>query len=195
MRSFLLLIPLFLIFSFNSKAQEQQKRHQISGGMGVASTAQIINSFVEFLSGYSKSRLTNSHNIGEFRLSYTYRPKERWHFGGTFSYNHTDSDIYRNDEKIGDRRNAFYTLAVEAGYFYLKREKVKLYSQMGAGVSFVTNTETEINYPDNSRKNSGVLFNSHYSPIGIQYGKDWGGFAEIGFGYRGILSAGLFYNL
>lgn len=186
---------IFLMFGFKSNAQQ----HQISGGMGVGSTTQILNGIAEFGSAFSSmffngAYSTNTRNTGEFRLSYAYTPKERWHFGGTFSYNHADADIYKTDEKIGDRHNDFYTFAGETSYSFLNKEKVKLYALVGAGVTFGTTSKT-IYHPIETYTNSGTLFNFQISPFGIQFGKEWGGFAELGFGYRGLISFGMFYNL
>lgn len=190
-------IPFLAIFLSVQLSMAQE--HKFSTGMGIGTTSHIINGFVEFGSTFgsvflNSARIANTRNTGEFRISYAYIPGERWHFGGTFSYNHAESDIFKNNEKIGYRNNDFYTLAGESGYFFFKREKWKLYALVGAGISFGTSSEVRYE-PRKVFVGNGTLFNFQISPVGIQYGKNWGGFAELGFGYRGVMSFGLFYNL
>lgn len=196
MRNLLFFCSLFLFFSFTSYSQRQQ----VSAGVGIASSTQILDGFLEVGSNlftfgfFDTPRITNTRNIGEIRVSYAYFPQERWSFGGTLSYNHSDSDVFYKEDKIGDRNNNFYTLAAETSFSFLNKEKVKLYALLGAGVTYASITETSYD-PSETSDFSGALFNFHVTPLGIQIGNKWGGFAEAGFGYRGIVSAGMFYNL
>lgn len=129
-------------------------------------------------------------------MSYAYTPQERWQFGGTVTYGHSKSDLTRlpGSDVFAHRYVDYYGIAGETSYIYHNREKVKLYALVGAGVSF--GKETDIIFlPENHFVTDHTFFEYQISPIGIRYGKRWGGFAEAGFGYRGIISAGLFYNL
>lgn len=195
MRNLMLLLSLLLIANFTSYSQ----KHQVSGGVGIASSSQIMDAFLEFasifpFSMYDSPRIVNTQNIGEFRVSYAYTPQERWSFGGTLSYNHSKSDVFYKEREIGKRTNNFITLAGETGFNYLNREKIRLYALVGAGLTYAVISETDHELRETFDSSDGI-FNFHVSPIGIQIGQKWGGFAEAGFGYRGLLSAGVFYNL
>lgn len=129
-------------------------------------------------------------------MSYAYTPQERWQFGGTVTYGHSKSNLTPlfSDEVFAYRYVDFYGIAGETSYIFHNREKVKLYALVGAGVSF--GKETAIIFLSEEHfVTDYTYFEYQITPIGIRYGKKWGGFAEIGFGYRGILSFGMFYNL
>lgn len=179
-------------------SQTYSQKHQISAGMGIGSSNQILDVLESSFSPifFATSTLNQTSELGEFRISYAYTPEEKWHFGGTLSYSSTNFDVNYNQEKIGKQVNTYYTLAAETGYSYLKKEKLDLYALLGAGATFGTSKKQTQNssfaiddyYHD-------TFFNFQVTPIGVRYGKQWGGFAELGFGYRGIFSFGIFYNL
>ncbi len=184
-----------IILSTYSFSQE----HQVSVGMGVGSTPQIIDAFMEIGSDFSliffhaTSTLNKTNNIGEYRLAYGYTPKDRWNFGGAFSFNQSQFDVVSTEGKIGERVINYYTLAAESSYYFMKKEKLKLYALLGAGATLGSLKEKDF-LSDKENRSRGTFFNFQITPIGISYGKQWGGFAELGFGYRGILSFGVFYN-
>lgn len=190
---------LLLGISFFITTQTFSQKHQISAGMGLGSTVQILDSFLEMGSGisyifFNSFFLEKTENIGEFRISYAYTPKEHWRFGGAFSYNQSKFEAINGLEKIGDKKNNYYTLAAETSYAFLNKERIKLYALLGAGATFTT-VESKNFITNRSSSSQGTIFNFQITPIGFRYGKQWGGFAELGFGYRGLASFGVFYIL
>lgn len=190
-----IIVCAILLFGTQTYSQE----HEISAGMGLGSTNQILEGFLSFGSAFSAgffdtSFLDKTKSLGEFRLEYAYTPKEKWHFGGAFSYNYSEFDAVKNGEKLGEQTNTYYTIAGEASYSFLKKESLRLYALLGAGATFGNVNRTEYTHQEKYRS-QGALFNFQITPIGIRYGKDWGGFAELGFGYRGVLSFGVFYRV
>lgn len=186
---------IFIAVISHSYSQE----HQIAAGMGIGSTSQILDGFLSFGTAFSSVFFDSSYhdktkNIGEFRVAYAYTPKEKWHFGGAFSYNYSEFDIIRKKEKLGEQTNSYYTLAAETSYSFLKKEKLNLYVLLGAGATLSTAKQTKIQ-TNTEITGDDLFFNFQITPIGISYGNHWGGFAELGFGYRGLLSFGVFYDL
>jgi len=143
----------------------------------------------------SPASLSETSELGEFRLAYAYTPKERWHYGGVVSFSQKMYDLSYNHEKIGERVNTYYTVAAEASYSYLKKEKLDMYALLGAGATFRSSKQTQHSSVENDAKDQDSLFNFQITPVGARYGKQWGAFAELGFGYRGVFSFGAFYNL
>lgn len=184
-----------LFLSSNTFSQQ----HQLSVGMGLGTTSQILDVFTELGSGFSGIAFNSDYerktkNVGDFRIGYAYTPKKRWSFGAAFSYNYSEFDVFNSGEKIGEQSNTYYTVAAETSYYYMKKEKTKLYGLLGVGGTFVTlDANDQIN--NISEKSNDSFPNYHFTPIGVSYGKTWGGFAEIGIGYRGLFSFGLFYDL
>lgn len=176
-----IIILLLLIFGFESYSQH----HQISGGMAFGSIT------FDRLHDFSFGR-KNVREQREFRLSYAYVPQERWQYGASVMYGHSKSDMTLRGDVFAHRYVDYYGIAGETSYAYHNREKLKLYALVGAGVSFAT--EFYRNFDDFNKIEKHRFFEYHITPIGIRYGKKWGGFAEIGYGYRGFISIGLFYN-
>lgn len=187
----LFIIAVFLTLCSHSYSQ----KHQISAGMGLASSNQILDVFESSLTFLfvQGSALNETGQVGEFRIAYAYIPQERWRFGGSLSFSQTDYDVIHDQLKHGEQANSYYTLAAESSYAYLKREKFNMYALVGAGATFRNSKQINF-YLGEDETLSDTLFNFQITPIGASYGKQWGGFAELGFGYRGIFSFGLFYN-
>jgi len=86
------------------------------------------------------------------------------------------------------------TIAVELYYIYFFRKYLEVYTFAGAGPSFTT-TETNINattsIPASANTVSADIFKAQYTPIGIRLGGRLGGYAEVGYGYKGIFNFGI----
>lgn len=198
MKNSLFILIAFLFFFSKSNAQE----HQISAGMGTGTTTQILDIFTEIGTGFSSiffgsPYVGNTSNSGEYRISYAYTPKEKWHFGAAFSYRATKSDVFQKKEnyiKIGKRTNNYYTLAGETAFSFLNKEKVRLYALVGAGATIGTSNRKSIESGAKSSETD-AFFNFQVTPFGVSYGKQFGGFAELGFGYRGLFSFGVYYRM
>ena len=67
---------------------------------------------------------------------------------------------------------------------YNPRNIVQLYSGLSAGVSVFTQS-------DSSQSDSKTIFAFQVNVIGLRVGHKFGGFFELGFGYDGIINAGL----
>lgn len=181
---------LLMSIQFRAHAQE----HQVSAGVGVLSTNQIADVFfnvaqdmISELTG-SDADLENRRSVGEFRVGYAYHPIERVSVGATFSYLQTIADAVTDGTVTGDYKSQYLTFAAEGTFYYLSRENIRLYGLLGAGL-----TNLSSDYRGNDRNAN--VFNLHVTPIGIAFGNRFGGTAEIGFGYRGVFSLGLFYKL
>ena len=75
-------------------------------------------------------------------------------------------------------------------YTYLRKENVRLYGSVAAGAMLYLHSNSTNN--SKKEKSESVFFASQVNPIAIQVGKRIGGLAELGFGTRGIATAGLF---
>lgn len=189
-----LIIVVIILLSFTLNISAQESKHEVSAGVGFFTTSEIIGVFSNVLATGLSGGLYSADEsyTGAYHVSYKYRFTERFAFGGTALYEHADAIAKSNNEEFGKYKNNYYTLAAEADYRYINNGYLKLYGLVGAGATlysqkFVPNT-------GDSETNSKVHFNFQITPIGIKIGKTVGAFAEAGFGYKGILSAGLFAN-
>lgn len=185
-----------LIISLQSTAQDQLRHHELTAGYGTLSTNEIIGTFSDFLAtgitggNYSK---TDNRWLGNLILSYKFTPINKLEVGLTYVYNRNTATINSNNVPSGKATTTYHTLAAEVQYNYINKPFFRLYSAAGAG--FTTYMERYNPKVGNTEKNTSGNFNFQISPIGIKFGDHIGAMAELGFGYKGIINAGLFVRI
>ena len=195
MKKAFVLSALLGLLAGNILAQEPVKKHEVYGGIGLWGTNTIIDAFSDIIvtgltgGNYSSG---NDNYLGEFHLGYKYGLSERAALGLTFAYASNSADARLNGQKTGEFNSNYYTFAAEFDYRYLSRPKLTLYGSVGAGATIYQQKYTPDADDTDTRKSNDTYFNFQLSPIGIKYGERFGIFAEAGFGYKGILSVGLF---
>jgi hypothetical protein len=182
------------LFIFSTNAQS--KKSEVDLGVGVWSSNQIIGTMSDIIASVflpEGASMKNSSSPGAFHLGYKYSLSERIALGPVFIFDMNTSDAVVGDVKPGKFTSNYYTLSLEGDYKYVNLDKLKLYVLLGAGGTILNQT-----YKDNQtgKKNDEkqAFFNFQVTPVGVKYGDSFGVFAELGFGYKGILSAGLFYR-
>jgi len=91
-----------------------------------------------------------------------------------------------------DYRVTTMTMAADLNWLLYSKKQVQVYQGLSAGLSQYFENDV---YPDNTTSSvSGVKFNGQVTLAGLRYGKALGGFVEVGFGYKGLVSGGLSYQ-
>ncbi len=135
---------------------------------------------------------------------------------GDLLYDASGEDLFYNEkaswasDKIGTFSINMLTAAIEYRRFYVNSKYFKLYSSTGYGISYVGLNAKFNNGIQNSSYYYGtdlslapsqdyteiILYRTwHVTPIGIAVGNGLSGFAELGLGYRGLISFGISYKL
>lgn len=193
MKKIILSLLVTVVFIGTISAQEQEKKHEFYAGFGLVSTSSVLDVFSDMLATsltagtYVKNNTTWSGNI---HAGYKYLPSKHTAVGLTYTYTKSTGDVSYSGSKAGTIDNLYHTIAAEFDYRYISRPMFKLYSSVGAGVTI--NNETYKPASGDNEKNNQAHFNFQVSPIGVKVGNSIGFFAEAGFGYKGIISAGLF---
>lgn len=132
----------------------------------------------------------NYSGTGAIFLTYRHIGKnENWMWGATAGASANSSKIYNLGQFEGDLKRTFVTLAIEGEYRYRNQGVVQLYSGIGLGYSYGTETLTS---PEQLTTNGNVSTIAYQiNAIGVRLGKKYAGFAEFGFGYKGIVNVGL----
>ncbi len=171
----------------------QSHRHEINAGVGLWSSNQIINALSDVIVTAVPIGVAvkNSVSYGAWHAAYRYNLTSRFSLGGVLAVDYNTSDGYFHNVKTGVFNSYYYTLAAEATFHYVQTAVVQLYATAGAGASLYDQKYTA---DGSGRRESDSLlfFNFQATPIGIKIGKAVGGFAELGVGYKGIVSAGVF---
>ena len=174
--------------------------HDIMLSYGLPSTDmfQDINSTM-LDDKFPDMRYIRDNYSGSGIISLTYRhitKNEMMFWGMTVGYNQTKGDIYNVGQLEGELKRSFITVAIEGQYRYQNLKKIQLYSGLGIGYTFGNEI---LNPPADSgnESSSGNInqFAWQINAIGMRIGNSIAGFIEFGYGYKGIVNAGLSIQL
>jgi len=180
----------------NVKAQESKiPRNQIEVSYGFYTTSHFLGKvFTTMKKSIGSGRETNDTSSyydlwkskGNLNISYKYRPLKKLYVGLSFICDFDNAvKTNKNGTNFGISNFNLYTIALEIKYLYLNNKIIQLYGFLGAGYSLTFNKEF----------NDLKFFNGQLTPLGIRIGNKIGGFAEIGFGYKGVANIGLSLNI
>jgi opacity protein-like surface antigen len=210
-KSILLLIAIMLLVAQTRVQAQTDKsfdKHEVNLGVGVLSSNQIsgflkdiIMDFVLNITSSGKITRENRSYSATWHAGYKYSLSKRWAIGAEFAYYGSSSDILVSGYKFGRLSDNYYTLALEMDFKYINKDDFKFYSTLGiGGTQFKQNLEVDINLLPQipipitieQETYSQMRFNYQFTLIGLKFGKTFGGYAELGIGYKGILNGGLF---
>ena len=134
--------------------------------------------------------------FGPLSIEYYHRSSRLLSVGGIFTLINQKKDITQNNQKIGHHSETYYSLMPAIKLSWLRGECVALYSKAALGVCVRPSTEkgvdTEDVKVDNTNFKVGPIY--HLSLLGIEVGGRLRAFGELGFGVKGVYSAGLRYQ-
>lgn len=182
---------LFTVMSLCSFAQTETeepefKRHQVAIGSPIFTVQQIATGLSAIVSDIAGQDVDDIKSKVTLSLSYRYFPSRRWGVGVTGVYEKIEVS-YKNPTS----KSTFNTIAVMANgqYNHIIRPRFDLYSRLGAGIC---NFNQSGGGMGNSNDN---VFAFQITALGIRAGGVFNAFAELGFGYEGILHAGFSLQL
>jgi hypothetical protein len=183
-------------FLFVSPINAQSKKSEIDLGVGLFSSCQIVGIMSEIIVfGTTGMKMEDSKYIGALHIGYKYSLSDRFAFGPVFTYDRGTSNINVSDEtgifSKGKITGNYYSLALEGDYKYINSDKFKLYSLLGVGATVL---DQSFKMDATKKSLSKTFFNYQVTPVGVKFGDSSGAFAELGFGYKGIICAGIFYR-
>src|SRR5690606_34113805 len=95
-------------------------------------------------------------------------------------------------DRYGQRRTSLFSALATGQFIYLNREKVQLYGELGVGITHYSGYAT---VGDNRNDYEGTALGFQLNPIGVRFGKRYGGFVELGAGTKSIFTAGFSVRL
>ena len=179
--------------------QQSMPKHEIYTGLGLLNDNQMVAMLADVIStvvtlGYLVEPGTY-HAFTPF-IGYRYWFTKRFSLGGIFAFDVNSVKVYNSaDPKQKREVNRYYmTFAVEPKFNYISKPAFQLYGYLGLGATIVTFANA--NFDDGSQAEISRVpyFNVHVTPIGARFGKEFGGFVELGYGYKGIINAGVSYR-
>lgn len=187
--------PLFSQEQSSSKSDFPFHRHEFQFSFGDPVFPTQFTSDLYYYASYNhhESWFSNDEYIRwevytpAMTVQYKYRLKKWLWLGGMISYQGSFfqlNDVI-SDERIGITRAHSFAIIPSIRFSWLNKKIVTLYSgvALGAALSFVNNK------PDD-RLDIDPHFAFQLTYVGVEVGKKWFGFTEIGTGYKGFISAG-----
>lgn len=199
----LLLIFAFAILSLGVFSQDYYRsydHHDIMIGYGLFIPDQfksVSSSMLNDLYPAGRYVRDNYSSIGTVFITYRHIFRnELLLWGITAGMSNSTSEIYNVGQYKGELKRQFYTVAIEWEYRYVNQGPVQVYS--GLGLGFTYGTETLTPPPDLSATSStGDISNIAYqiNAVGVRLGKKYAGFVELGYGYKGVINVGFSIQL
>lgn len=203
MNKSIIIISTSLLFTVTVRAQTN--KHEIRISYSEASSLKLKDDVVDGFANAIVSALSPGTNIyvqkennhlGVFGLSYRNQITDRIKVGGDLGYMKSEqifspkAGTTNNTNDIKITQHLLIAMpAVE--YSYIKTPWLNFYGSAAAGINFTSSTE-RLNAQ--AAKDSKIDFAYQVSPAGLSIGKKLAGFAEIGYGNKGILTVGISYK-
>ncbi|MBP3764302.1 MAG: hypothetical protein J6H19_00785 [Bacteroidaceae bacterium] len=174
-----------------AQAQSDYK-HEIAVSYGVAPYSDVYDAFdtFAFASLVGEAKFGDESFFGPFSAEYFYHVIPLIGVGGIFAYTHNEQDVLAHKVKIGDRKKNYITVMPAVKFNWLRKTNWGMYSKVALGCTFASVKEgiTEVNL---SSDDDDTFFNLQVSALGIEAGKNFRVFAELGYGEQGIVLAGV----
>jgi opacity protein-like surface antigen len=186
-------VVLCLLFA-STKIYSQEKTHTFEVGIGLWNTNEIINTFSNMIvsSLPDNIKMEDDNSYGSIHLGYKYNLTNRFALGGFMAFDYVKSKGFFEGNEAGIFHKRHYTLAIEVEYAYIRFEIFTMYGLAGIGGTLYTLKYEDHNNSNQDDSNTNPYVTFQVIPIGLRFGKNVGGFLEFGFGYRGIVNAGMF---
>jgi len=199
MRKIVLLLFLSgFLQSIKAQSTEDFTQHDFAYSYGVVTSNQIINVLtdiaVAIVSFGNVERELQGFSGGHF-LTYEYRAMDQLSFAFCGGIDKAHGNLLDPDDIIrGSYRNFYTTIGIATRFRYVDREWVQMYSGIGLAYTFYGYKDL-LDTGEISRSDILSYPNMQFNIWSIRVGKSFGGFMELGVGYKGILNFGISYQL
>ncbi|MFC5272025.1 hypothetical protein [Adhaeribacter terreus] len=184
-------------------------KHSLSIRVGTLSSNRMINSlndfntkaFTPFFSGMFtgrsvKAEITDRRNPPAVSLAYFYNVSNRFALGANATLESTSAKFKVDDAYVGSFKRHYITAAAEATYAYDLGKKTEFYALLGLGYSYSKPYEKVPPEWEGRFLTRRIHPNIQFTPLALRTTTNEKlRFAfEVGFGYKGLLNAGLDYR-
>lgn len=192
--SFVLALILFLpVSSLNAQDRKvdfnsNQGEFEINAGYGIATLPDFINIFSSVLGAAlvpGAVERIDGKGLGNYFIQLNYYLTDRMAVGLEMSYAQYQTTFIMNSGGSNAYQSKYITPMILGKYNWLNRPSFKMYSSAAAGLSLYTG----VGETSGNSKESHLGF--QLTPIGIRAGNKVAFFAELGFGYQGMVAGGI----
>lgn len=176
----------------------QENPHQLHAGAGVASERDFA------VSGIWKKQLvgggsTAVSSSGVYHIGYRYAGIDRHSFGIQLmaerqKVTRTGAPHPELFDKYAEWEDRYLTMVFDYQYHWGFRPRVTWYSGIAPGISWQERKEKHNDFSSEKAVVGRTRFAYQVTAIGFGFGKKLGGYAALGYGYKGVLTAGIIYG-
>ena len=192
MKRYFIMIVATMMAVLSVNAQTDELKNEIGVFYGFGSASDIIS---DIGSAFTFSTGDQTSFWGPIGVEYFYRLSKVVAVGAVAEYAGCKWDGSNSVE--GSLSTSYITFMPTVKFNWLRREHFGMYSSLSAGVMFASLKSSD-DYKDPKHSEdpdenvTSFMFN--VNPIGVEFGGAFRGFAELGFGEKGILCAGIRYK-
>lgn len=187
--------PCFLLLlmslSFLDTLSAQYYRHSISAGYGVLTFQDVASVTTDIIVSVASAEVIDVSSSGVLYVEYSYYRTNHWRFVLDANYIKVKSTFVQgpNQQPYGNGEDIYYSGMIGVNYHWIADAFIELYSGLQLGASYVKSRQ---DYVGGTEATDNIIFPAfQITGLGLRVGKKFGGFAEAGFGNKGILNAGL----
>lgn len=188
------LIVLLLSICSLAQAQSEEnklKLYRLDVSAGLYTSKDIYSSI-----NFNTSDTWGKNSTATYFLSTSFYKKKKTEVGLAFGYqkpNLENRTIIGNNGATGTLDVQYYTIMPQVRFNWVTSEDnlFEMYSIFGFALTFVDESYTNEVDTDGFYPVPGA----HVTGLGLRFGDKFGGFVEIGFGTKGMMSGGLSYRL
>jgi hypothetical protein len=194
-------------------------KNSLTLSWGAISSDFIFAGNIAEIFGGDKNSYSNNKYCGTFCLTWKYLFSKRCSIGITAVYENMKGSWFENttgyqyggDIFVGSFKRNLFTIGPEVAFIYRTTHSglMKIYGAVGFGYTFYNEVDTyNLDYyyskykngvntlgKSIEKENNANHFNGQITGLGIRYGSQLAFNLELGFGYKGIVNAGLTLNL
>ena len=174
----------------------QDNKHEFGVSYGTGTTTQFIEGWGKIggiIVTLGNATTDNTKYLGPIAGEYFYRISPVVGVGAIGVYTKMTEDAIFRGNKVGETSISYVTVMPAVKFNWLRKEYWGMYSKVGAGMTFEKKTEKEIETGETKSKTD-TFFNMQVTALGVEVGKQFCGFAELGFGEQGTVLAGIRYK-
>ena len=194
-----------LLLAPPSRAQQQtavQYHHEISASYGMSVLGLMFDKAIEKASGMVDLKeligvdvkdidLKTSGSKGVVNLGYAYQINKRFQFGISGGFNRVALHVSDGEESFRLLKVNLYSImgTAQVNWFRTRDDRLGIYSKLGAGVTLL-NIGLDVGLEEDI-KNTQPFFSPHLTVLGLEVGRGFRGFLELGAGMQGIVQVGI----
>jgi len=186
MKKMTLMIVGILMATMNVNAQNSELKNEIGLFYGFGSASNVVSIITGAFSGAVGDQ---SNFWGPVGVEYYHHVTPVVAVGGIVSI--AGCKVKDKNNSASDFTESFYTFMPGVKFNWFRKEHFGMYSGVAAGI-MIASGDTKGN--PNVKGESEVYFMGQGTALGVEFGGAFRGFAELGFGEKGVLCAGIRYK-